>query len=257
MNENLTMEVDEISLLPENNFSPSQLRDKLHDPFYLPMHADIERAFSNDEWKSFCFNYENPIFEVLSEEFLDSFSEYLIQRTENHAASEDSPITILEVGAGNGRLSHFLRQKLEVRSPGKFNVVATDSGEWGLKKPCPVEIIGHCEALKKYKPQIVICSWMPYCKDLTKDFRDTESVSEYILIGETDGGCCGDAWLTWGFSFSFDVSSGTEENTPPYIADGFERKDLKDIGQHQICRSDRLGDYLHSATISFKRITNF
>lgn len=54
------------------------------------------------------------------------------------------------------------------------------------------------EALKKYKPDIVISSWMPYTEDWTKDFRTFSSVKEYILIGEPDNGCCGHPWKMWG-----------------------------------------------------------
>ena len=55
--------------------------------------------------------------------------------------------------------------------------------------------------MKKHSPDIVIFSWMPYQEDSSKDIRKFDSVQEYILIGETDGGCCGDEWETWGHSW--------------------------------------------------------
>lgn len=244
---------------PEKKLSPDELREKLRDPQYLPTHEDISRAFKSrglfsQEWHDFCFDEDNPIFEFLNEEYLSVFSDYLSQRAEVLGASEDSPVTILEVGAGNGRLSHFLQQKLEAKLHGRVKVVATDSGGWGLKTAFPVETIGHKEAIGKYKPQIIVFSWMPYSEDFTDDFRAAESVDEYILIGETDGGCCGDEWRTWGNqSWSFDQEEEGEEKVAPYIVDGFKRENLEDVSVHQICRTDMPGRYYHSRTVSFRR----
>jgi len=237
--------------------SPNELKEKFRDPSYLPTHKDVSQAFNSEdgfsaEWFHFCSDRENPIFEFLNEEFINAFSVYLSSRIESLGASENSPITILEVGAGNGRLSHFLRQKLEMLFPGKIKVIATDSGEWELKTSFPVETIGHKEALQKYQPQIVIFSWMPYEEDYTKDFRTTQSVDEYILIGETDGGCCGHNWETWGYAWSFDEEK-EEEKIAPYVADGFERKNIDDVSVHQICRTDQPENYYHSSTTSFRR----
>lgn len=234
------------------------MREKMRDPNFLPTHDDIYQAFKSEEyyseeWHRFCFNEDNPVFEFLNEEFITAFSNYLAERVESLGASEDSPMTILEVGAGNGRLSHFLQQKLKARFSGKVTVVATDSGEWSLKTAFPVEVIGHKEALEKHKPKIVIFSWMPYQEDITDDFRAGESVEEYILIGESDGGCCGDEWRTWGLSWSFDDEDTGEEIVAPYIAERFEREDIKDVSNHQICRSDTLGGLRHSSTESFRR----
>jgi hypothetical protein len=243
---------------PERELRPDELREKMRDPNFLPTHEDIYRAFESEgyrleEWINLCYNEENPVFEFLNEEFITAFSNYLAQRVESLGASEDSPITILEVGAGNGRLSHFLQQKLESILPGKVKIVATDSGEWSLKTAFPVETISHKEALEKHKPKIVVFSWMPLQEDVTDDFRAGESVEEYILIGETDGGCCGDEWRTWGQSWSFDEEEEGKEKVAPYIADGFERENIYDVSDHQICRTDKPGNYYHSRTTSFRR----
>lgn len=143
--------------------SPKELREKLRDPSYLPTRQDISNAFKSEglfsrAWQNFCFDKDNPIFEFLNEEHLSALGDYLSKRVEALGASEDSPVTILEVGVGNGRLSHFLQQKLEAKLPGKVKVVATDSGEWSLKTAFPVETIGHKEAIEKHKPKIVVFS---------------------------------------------------------------------------------------------------
>jgi hypothetical protein len=233
------------------------LKNKLKDPGYLPKYKEImttfEKAESTIDLFRFCYEKDSSIFEFLNEEFIDSFSDYLSQRVRELNASEDEPIIVLEVGAGNGRLSHFLRQKLDFKLPGKVEVVAIDSGQWDIKTTFPVETLEHVEALRKYQPDIVIFSWMPYEEDVTDDFRATQSVNEYILIGETDGGCCGDEWRTWGLRpYNFDEEEQQEE-VIPYVADGFEREDLNEISKTQICRTDFGGSYHHSSTVSFRR----
>ena len=233
--------------------SPQEIREKLKDPSYLPTHREIDRTFKSKdfisrEWSDFCFDEQNPVFEFLNEEFLNAFSDYLSQRAKELGASEEAPITVLEVGAGNGRLTYFLQKKLEERLPGQVKVVASDSGKWGIKTAFPVDVIEHKEALKKYKPKIVVFSWMPYGEDYTADMRAETSVEEYLLIGETDGGCCGNEWETWGSSY------GNDEEVPPYKADGFMRSDLEDLSSQQICRTDQPSQgYYHSSTVSFER----
>jgi len=87
---------------------------------------------------------------------------------------------------------------------------------------------------------------MPYREDFTEQVRGYDSVREYILIGETDGGCCGNEWKTWGYSF-------INEKIPPHELNGFSRHNLDDLSKHQICRTDELGNYFHSKTVSFRR----
>lgn len=259
MNEKIPFKGPLSSPKTKKELTPGELREKLKDPSFLPTHEDIFRVFGTrfeeEGWFDFCFDKKNPVFEFLNEEFIESFSDYLSKRSESLGATEDSPITILEVGAGNGRLSHLLQQKLTSKNSGKVSVIATDSGEWNIKTSFPVEKIDHKEALEKYQPKIVIFSWMPLGEDCTDDFRATKSVEEYILIGETAGGCCGDEWKTWGNPHSYDKNGRAKKikkETVPYIADGFELEEIADISKKQICRTD-FEKYLHSHTMSFKR----
>jgi hypothetical protein len=137
---------------------------------------------------------------------------------------------------------------LENKIPGKFNIVASDSGEWSLKTEFPVEKIEHGDALKKHKPKIAIFSWMPYREDYTPDFRATESIEEYILIGEKDGGCCGNNETTWDKSFETITARSSKKGNI------FRRSDLDDVSKNQVCRTDALGFYGgHSQTVSFRR----
>jgi len=239
---------------PERELTPDELREKLRDPNFLPNHEQITKAFTNwEQWREFCFDKEKPVFEFFNEEYLSAFADYFVGKIQEHGASEERPLVILEIGAGNGRLSHFLQQKLEERAPGQTKVVATDSGAWTLKSDFPVEQLKHDEAMEKLSPDIVVFSWMPYQEDSSRNIRKFDSVQEYILIGETDGGCCGDEWETWGQSWSWDEDDEGGEKVSPYEADGFERDDLDDLSDLQICRTDDPGSYSHSRTVSFKR----
>lgn len=109
--------------IPSNNqgdkkeLSPQEIKEKLKDPSFLPTHEEIDRSFKSKdfisrEWSDFCFDEQNPIFEFLNEEFLNAFSDYLSQRAKELGASEETPITVLEVGAGNGKLTYFFTKEV-------------------------------------------------------------------------------------------------------------------------------------------------
>ncbi|MEK7166794.1 MAG: hypothetical protein AAB732_00015 [Patescibacteria group bacterium] len=240
---------------PEQELMVRELCKKLKDLFYLPTHKDVTFIFKNPE-KFFSNEYirlcdpdkKHPVFEFLNEEFINAFSDYLFQQIKNlDEFKTNKPITILEVCAGNGRLTYFLQQKFEKILSEKVKIIGTDSKQWGLKTFFPVEKLDYKAAIKKYQPEIIICSWMPPEEDFTKDFRSFESVKEYILIGESDNNCCGNRWLTWGINYD------KKDQIIPYVADGFERIDINEVKKYQICKTDMIGQYNHSNTVSFRR----
>lgn len=240
------------------NFEPPEVvRELLRDPAHLPTHDEINLAFRPSksswlEWYDFCFDAQDSVYEFLNKEYLTALSSYLAERSKQLGINLEQPITILEVGAGSGRLSYFLGQMLEEKMTGRFKIIATDNGSQEIKPQFPVEKIDYKEALEKYRPTIVIASWMPYKVDWTNSFRAAESVQEYLLIGETDGGTCGDERETWGINWYSDPEED-ENKLTPYQQDGFERVDLKQLSKYQICRTDAPGRYNHSRTASFRR----
>lgn len=256
-------------------FSQEEMREVLKNPGYLPSREEISYAFTGDrkkidEWSAdghkeivfdekkwdeefndrvaflqYCDNIENPIYELFNEEYLNDLCGYLVERINNLQIGTE-PVMILEIGAGSGRLTHFLKQKLEEKVPGKFNIVATDSGKWRIKQTFPVEQIEHDAALKKYQPRIAIFSWMPYEEDYTAEFRSTDTIEEYLLIGEQD--CCGDHDLSWRNRYE------TTSEHDPSIKNIFNKTPLPEISKNQLCRSDAPGKFQgHSRTISFRR----
>ena len=131
--------------------------DYFQDPSNLPSHSEVTSFFKfNSQWDAFCFNQEQPVFEFLNKEYVNALSDYLVTQISTYKKSKDNPLTILEIGAGNGRLSHFLRLKLNQLAPNQTRVMATDSGGWNLETHFPVEQLDHTQALNKYNPDIVI-----------------------------------------------------------------------------------------------------
>lgn len=114
-------------------------------------------------------------------------------------------LRILEVGAGNGELTHYLRAALRRAShtaggreeSGGYSVVACDAssgGQWPWSaSPADgrfgrVEGLDYREALQLYRPHVVLCSWMPMGEDWSAAFRRCPSVREYVLLGEVYDG---------------------------------------------------------------------
>ena len=49
-------------------------------------------------------------------------------------------------------------------------------------------------ALAQHSPHVVLCCWMPLGQDWSLAMRAAASVTHYLLLGETDDGCCGVPW---------------------------------------------------------------
>lgn len=242
--------------------SPREIFNKLlGDPSFLPTRDQLFAVFPDMRGKSFGQKMDiehrwtqlvqgsevpdlegidrgehQPQFEILTKEYIDGLARYLAERLRALGTKKDAPLNILEVGAGNGRLSHFLRQAIENQTPHLAAIIAADPQEGPYSRKTrplfPVQKFDTDEALTRYQPAIVISSWMPNKIDLTPLFRQTPSVKEYILIGEPE--LCGtsDSW---------------------WPVDDFEEIEHPDLEQLQICRTDNVvnREFGHSATTSF------
>lgn len=238
--------------------SPKERREKLLDPSFLPSMAqmvsaftDIEDEFSDDNpWANFLLF--TSYHDFINAEYVDTLASYLKSRAIHLGVKPKEQFTVLEVGAGNGRLAHFLRSRL---NPNLATYIAIDSPEGRISPIFSEEPMGRLDykdALLKYHPDIVICEWMPYRKDWTATIRAHQAVKEYILIGETDSGCCGDPWETWGNTYFNERLAG---EIPQYVKDGFRRVDLKGNTWLHLCHSDGSPtEPIHSRTVSFRRL---
>lgn len=167
---------------------------------------------------------------------------YFVDRISSLIARQDAevPIPIVEVGAGTGRLSYFLRQSIDRLLPGCAQFHPIDSGEDGIISLAETDILDAAQAMDTYQPSLVICSWMAPKVDLTPIFRGNPSVREYILLGEK--ACCGKYPETWS------------------AKDGFTAIDLVGIQKHQIGSMDQhmnrdkaMGNI--SSAVAFRRIS--
>ncbi len=84
----------------------------------------------------------------------------------------------LEIGAGDGTLARFLKEQ-------GVQLGATDNHEWEKSVAYPdwMEKMDAREALKKYAPEVVICSWPPAQNDFEREVFSTPTVQLYIVIG--------------------------------------------------------------------------
>jgi len=145
---------------------------------------------------------------------------------------EINPEIILEVGAGEGLLGKYLSKKLEKE------IILTDDHSWWKKENIKIDDknvirMDYNVAIKRYNPDFIIASWIPYNRWWTKDFIRCESVKGYILIGEGPGGCTGS-----------DMDWKTD----------WTRRDLDNVEKYAICRTDHGFGSTYPGRIDFGRI---
>ncbi|MDD2565626.1 MAG: hypothetical protein PHZ26_02300 [Candidatus Gracilibacteria bacterium] len=220
----------------------------LTDPSYLPSREEIETwkgegTSRSDNWDDYVNH--NPLgfsFEILNDEFIEHFVEYIKGSIRNLLNNTKQEVNIVETGAGSGRLCNFLRQSIDNIEGRIINIIATDDLSWEeavmnpyfrIKRHFPVEIMDYKESME-LDPDIVITSWIPKDDDWTKEYRKRTTVSEYILIRNTSD--CGND-ETW--------------NKIILKNDGFTMQKAKLPGQ--MCFRDIQGRYNNSHTTSFIR----
>ncbi|MBN9240158.1 MAG: hypothetical protein BGO97_10630 [Micrococcales bacterium 70-64] len=84
---------------------------------------------------------------------------------------------VLEIAAGDGTLTRFLRDA-------GVDCIATDDHSWSreITYGSSVEKLDARQALRKYKPEVVICSWPPPGNSFERDVFSTGSVRVYIAV---------------------------------------------------------------------------
>ncbi len=102
------------------------------------------------------------------------YSKELLSELEKLAAGR----ACLEIAAGDGTLTRFLNEC-------GVNTLATDDLSWGfaIEYPENVENIPAKQALAKYHPEVVICSWPPPANSFERQVFACKSVQLYIVIG--------------------------------------------------------------------------
>jgi hypothetical protein len=84
----------------------------------------------------------------------------------------------LEIAAGDGTLSQFLKNK-------GIQIIATDDFSWKHTIQYPEEVmnLNAQSALRTYLPEVVICSWPPANNEFERHVFNNSHVQLYIVIG--------------------------------------------------------------------------
>jgi hypothetical protein len=113
-------------------------------------------------------------------------------------AREIGDRSALEIAAGDGTLSRFLRDD-------GVDIAATDDHSWShaIDFPDDVENQDAITALKTRKPQVVICSWPPAGNDFEHAVFKTDSVELYVVIASQHAFASGN-WNAYSEQTGFD-----------------------------------------------------
>lgn len=141
----------------------------------------VEKEYSSG-WGMYCSGHNKnnrPIFQVFSEEFINDIAGIV-----NRKLLETGGSLVLEVMAGDGKLSEFLKPKIN------GTLITTDNMVWGsIIYPDFIEDLNARGAIKKYNPDIIIMCWEPYMSGLGVELA--KGGHTLLWIGEGSGGCCG------------------------------------------------------------------
>lgn len=166
------------------------------DPEALPSVRQVLKAFPFEDfsrenvrlmkaWHAFSNDEAHLFFELLTEEYVEGYAELLEGEIERIGRNGDGPVRVLEVGAGNGKLSRHVQRILREKGM-DVEMMAVDDSSWagrGVALGENVRDMDYRDALSEFRPDIVMESWMPPGKDFSPDFRNTESVKAYVLTG--------------------------------------------------------------------------
>ena len=145
---------------------------KLQDITYLPSFKDVmeqSRQGLNKLLLGSNWGYELE-YEIVTQELVW----WLINHLLPYADKERS--VILELCAGNGKLAYHMNQSLQKKHGNTFKYYAIDNWDIIRKNGAScVEEIDNVDAIKKYNPDVIVCSWLPFHPYtlLSQEFHNT------------------------------------------------------------------------------------
>jgi hypothetical protein len=113
-------------------------------------------------------------------------------------AQEIGSRTCLEIAAGDGTLTRFLKSR-------GVKIMATDDYSWKHEVTYPESVLRQSahDALREHAPEVVICSWPPAGNSFEQQVFRTRSVQLYIVIGSHHRFAAGN-WEWYGQQYVFD-----------------------------------------------------
>lgn len=165
-------------------------------------------------------------YEVLTREYMLGLA--TLVRALHPALGARDCLRVLELGAGDGRLAHFLRAALvDLGAEDEFRVLATDKTP--RNEAFPVLEADYRRALD-LRPDIVVVAWMPLGQDWTPAIRRCPSVKAFILIGEAREGICGRGFAPHG--------SASQKRQRPGVDHSWVMKEAVGLSGLQLCFLD-------------------
>lgn len=177
----------------------------------------------HQSWKKFC--RKNGIWQVYTKEFVDLLAGKIHELNSGR---------IIEICAGKGKLSYHLQKR-------DIEIIATDDYSWKdtCLSPKNVECLSAKEAIKKYKPNLVVASWIPNHLTIGFEILDDPEIDYFINIGEDVGNS---TWMTG----EVDRTKGIERILLEEIADvGFCSSDFYDVPYNPSDLNEVQDDNLH------------
>ncbi len=176
---------------------------------------DLENPFIS----FFSIVHKYGIFEIFTREFVDNLSSFIEKKFGKN-------VKIVEVCAGDGRLSKALKEK-------GFNIIAVDNRSRqnpdetsDIEYPDFVINDSALNYIKNNKPELILASWIEFQDNL--DIKLVETGIPLIIIGEASGGCTG-------------TSKFWERKD-------FRYKKLEDASEYNISRTDSKFMMHHTST---------
>lgn len=235
--------------------------EKMRDPEYLPSVSEIEQFdFRSDKlsgkflWNRLTDQPGYAKYEIFTREYVALLAQHLAGVAEHAGKTNEDPLEVIEVGAGNGRLAHFVTEILKANGVKSVRYTACEPGVWDNRrdfddspgtyyKTIPLYT---GEAITRFKPDLILTSWMPPATDWTPDFRKA-NVKEYILIGIPHDEITGSPE-------SWDDAVSDERSTN---GDGeYKGQELLGAAAVQVNRNQSSGPWLRSNTYVFSNEAN-
>lgn len=250
----------EPELIAQDAFEPDLIKawqpisvDECLERFDFDKHTRERREGTEMRWYTFC-QIVNHLYEYPTQELVAGLVGRLATTAEQVKLQTGETFRLLEVAAGQGRLTVAVSQELH-KIGIEHHTLAVDnqdlydgwSGVAGIAKKMDAE-----SATKSFLPHAVLGAWLPF-RDWTPTFRALSTVRQYIFLGNPEQ--CGTPAI-WGDQP--EVSSPDVVYIPEYAADGFEKEEWSELQPIQLCWSSMSGteSTMHpSKTVAFNRTT--